>query len=305
LPPDAPWCGGMQMYPISRGVLLLAWLLASGLVPYTVTPEPRSTPATGTPSIRYDRGLLDVRAEAVPLGRVLHELVRQGVVQVSFTDPVLAHWPVSVAVAGLPVVEGIKEILAGLSYAISRGADTWRVIVLSPPPDPASAGSTTAGQARQRSGEGVLPVLDVFQSTAGEDESFDERAEVIQQEDPSPQFAQQQEHQEALLHHTLAVLRSENSLLHAAALEHLVGMDDPRATHALVEVASTSSPAADVQVRVQAVSALWRHAADLQFRDEVSANALQQLAADSDSQVAQVARRAVASMEQYQQQPAH
>ena len=292
------------MYPISLGVLLLAWLLASTLVPREAKPEPSNPSATGTPSIRYDQGLIDVRVKEVPLGRVLRELARQGTGQVSFTDPALTQWPVSVTVEGIPLVEGIKEILAGLSYVIYRGADTWRVIVLSPPPAPASTRRKTAGTEHHGPDEGVPPVLDAFQPPAREDEALGASTQVVRQEDSSTQFAQQQAHQEALLHRTIEVLRSENTRLHAEAIEQLVGLADPRATQALVEVASPSGTAADVQLRVQAVSALWRHAADLRFSDEVAANALKQLAEDNNSEVAEVARQAVSSMEQYQHQQA-
>jgi hypothetical protein len=292
------------MPPISRRMLLLAWLLALALGPRGANPEPSSPPAPGLLALRYDRGRIEVRAQEVPLGTVLRELARQSAGRVSFTDPAIAHWSVSVAVEGLPLVEGLKEILDGLSYAIYRSADTWRVMVLSSPPDPASTGSQAAGTERPRLGAEGPPVLEAFPPPAREDEALRALAEGVQQEDSSTHLARHHEHQEALLHRALEALRSANPRRHAEALEHLVGMDDPRATQALVEVASTDGPAANEQVRVQAVSALWRHAADLQFRDDVAAQALRQLAEDGNSEVAEVARQAVLSMEQYQHQQA-
>jgi hypothetical protein len=282
------------------------------------------------PSIRYDRGLIDVRTENVPLGRVLSELARQSRVQVSFTDPAIAQRPVSVSVGRIPLVEGIKEILDGFSYAIYRIADTSRVIVLSTQPDPTRTGIKTASTEprwgsltaapEKRSpttqdpaaaplipmrGEGVPPSLDAFQPNTRGDESLGSIAEVGREVDPATELAKQQEHKEALLRRALEALNSEHKPMHAEAIDQLVGMEDPRATQTLVEVASNSGTAADVKSRVQAVEALWRHAADLRFSDEVSANALKQLAEDSNSQVAKVARQAVSSMEQYQQQQAH
>jgi len=87
------------------------------------------------PSIQYDRGLIDVQTENVPLGRVLSELARKSGVQVSFTDPAIAQWPVSASIAGIPLLEGIKGILDGFSYAIYHAADISGVIVLSTQPD--------------------------------------------------------------------------------------------------------------------------------------------------------------------------
>src|SRR5207248_6775817 len=124
-------------------ILLMALLPGLALVPRGVSanPQPIKTLAednpaiSDRPSIRYDRGLIDVRTENVPLGRVLSELARQSGVQISFADPVIAQWPVSVSVGGISLVEGIKGILNGFSYAIYHVADTSRVIVLSTQPD--------------------------------------------------------------------------------------------------------------------------------------------------------------------------
>jgi hypothetical protein len=326
------------MKPLSIYIVLMALLPGLALVPRGVSANPQPTktlaednPAiSDRPSIRYDRGLIDVRTENVPLGRVLSELARQSGVQVSFADPVIARWPVSVSVGGSPLVEGIKGILNGFSYAIYRVADTSRVIVLSTQPDPARTGIKTASTERRRGsltaapekrspttqdpaavpfshmpGEGVPPSLEAFQPLMRGEASSGSIAEVGRQVDPATELAKQQEHKEALLRRALEALSSEHKPMHAEAIDQLVGMEDPRATQALVEVASNSGTAADVKSRVQAVEALWRHAADLRFSDEVSVNALKQLAEDSNSQVAKVARRAVSSMEQYQQQQAH
>lgn len=55
--------------------------------------------------------------------------------QVSFTDPAIAQWPVSVSIAGIPLLDGIKGILDGFSYVIYHAADSSGVIVLSTQPD--------------------------------------------------------------------------------------------------------------------------------------------------------------------------
>ncbi len=131
------------MKPLPLLLLLMAVSLGFAAVPRGVSANPQPTKTLAEdkgalpqqPSIRYDRGLVDVQTENVPLGRVLSELAHKSGVQVSFTDPAIAQWPVSVSIAGIPLVEGIKGILGGFSYAIYPAADISGVIVLSTQPD--------------------------------------------------------------------------------------------------------------------------------------------------------------------------
>jgi hypothetical protein len=131
------------MKPLPLLLLLIAVPLGFALVPRGVSanPQPIKTSAEDKralpqqPSIRYDRGLVDVQTENVPLGRVLSELARKSGVQVSFTDLAIAQWPVSVSIAGIPLLEGIKGILDGFSYAIYHAADISGIIVLSTQPN--------------------------------------------------------------------------------------------------------------------------------------------------------------------------
>jgi hypothetical protein len=116
--------------------------------------------------------------------------------------------------------------------------------------------------------------------------------------DHETQF-REQEHQEGLLQQVLDDLSAGDPHLPTETLALLQGMDDPRATQALI--AAASSDADDSQARAQALEILWRHAADLEFRDEASVNALKQLAYDGDDQTTEIARQALQDMEQYQQ----
>jgi hypothetical protein len=78
------------MKPQPIFILLMALLPRLALVPCGVSANSppiktlaEDNPAlSDRPSIRYDRGLIDVRTEHVPLGRVLGELARQSGVQV-------------------------------------------------------------------------------------------------------------------------------------------------------------------------------------------------------------------------------
>jgi hypothetical protein len=92
----------------------------------------------------------------------------------------------------------------------------------------------------------------------------------------------------------LDAVQSGDDARRLQAVNQLVGIEDPRATQVLVEAAT------DAKLCRQAVGALWRHAADLQFADSASVDALRQFAQDSDGHVSSVAREALRDMEQYQ-----
>jgi hypothetical protein len=79
----------------------------------------------------------------------------------------------------------------------------------------------------------------------------------------------------------------------------LAGLDDPRATEALVAAAS-SDAGLDPTSRFQAVGALWQHAANLKFADTGSVNALKQLSENSDESIRSLAHQALKDMEHYQ-----
>jgi HEAT repeat protein len=69
-------------------------------------------------------------------------------------------------------------------------------------------------------------------------------------------------------------------------------------TAALIQAASGTQ---DSHNRVRAAEALWHHAADLQFADETSISALEQLATDTDARVQKAARQALEDMKQFRQ----
>lgn len=322
------------MNPLSTLILAMALLPGSSLVPCGAYANTRPIEATAADNpaiadwsaIQYARGLLDGQIENVPLGKVLSELARKSGVQVHFIDPVIAQWSVSASLKGVPFVEGIKRILDGFSYATYRGADISGIIVLSTQPDPARTGIKTAGTGLMRvsltaapdkrsptlqdpgaapfipmAGEGVPQSLDELQPITMEAESLGPMEEVGQEVDPAAQLAKEQEYNEALLRRALYALESEHRHLHREAINQLQGMKDPRATQALAEAAS-STEGKDSRARVQAVETLWRHTADLKFRDEGSINVLTRLAEDNDTRVAEIARQALRSMQQYQKQ---
>jgi hypothetical protein len=255
--------------------------------------------------LRYENGLIDASIDSAPLGKVLHEIARKTGMQIHLADPVIANWPVLTSVKGIPLVEGVKRILEGFSYMLYPAANGPVVIVLSTQPDPAKMGvKATAAALKPASlaqphyaiSAEAPQSLDEFQPVAVGDAFFG--ADGEQELSPEEQLAVVQEHDKAILKRALDALNSDYKHLYAEAINQIVGMDDPRATQALVEAANTGL---DAKSRAQAVEALWQHAAHLQFADATSITALKQLAGDNDAHVSKVARRALQDMQQYPQ----
>ncbi len=294
-------------------ILLITITGLPGVMPFTdrvyaATLSPTKA-AKGDPTpldLRYKNGLLDARIDNAPLGKVLHELARKTGIQIHIADPVIANWPVLASVKGIPLAEGIKQILESFSYVLYPAANVPVVMVLSTRPDPAKVGvKTTAAALKPVSlaqpphaiSEEAPKSLDEFQPIAVGDAFFgaDGKQELSQEE----RLAVVQEYNEALLKRALDVLKSDYKHLQAEAINQLVGMDDPRIPQVLVEAASTGL---DAKSRAQAVEALWRHVGHLRFTDATSVDALKQLAEDSDANVSTIARRALQDMQQYLQE---
>jgi hypothetical protein len=251
-------------------------------------------------SIQYDQGLLSARILNVPVAEMCRELVRKTGVR-CVPSPPAATLGVSAIFKGLALQEGIKKILAGCSYVIypagetgeleikvlnssedrewkDRGREEWHVI-----------GSERSEPAFQSAG---MP--QPYEESHSVEMEFDQEAQSVGEWNMT-----EHEHEEALLQNALNTLNSGDGQLRTDTLTLLQGIDDPRATELLVEAALTSKK--DNQAQVRAVEILSQHAVILGYRDEASVNALKQLADDSDSQAAEVARQA---LEQYTQHSA-
>lgn len=217
-------------------------------------------------AIHYQDGRLSARIANKPLKDVLRELSAATGARFVLTNPGGGQTLVSVAVDSQPFPNAVKLILKGFSYAIySRdGTDLPTVLVL-----PAS-GQTAGAPALRAKGE----------------------SEAEQAAGPAQKAAEQE-----TLDQAIAALSSQGGPSQQA-LDRLVGNRDPRATQALVQAASEAS---DSHTRAQATEALWHHAADLEFADETSIGALQQLADDANAEVQKTARQALNDMQQYRQ----
>lgn len=279
---------------------------------YAVTLRP-STVTTGdlnTLELRYVNGLLDARIDHAPLSKVLRGIVLRTGMQTRLADPLIGNWPVVASVEGMPLAEALTRILEGYSYVLYPTASGPVVIVLSTPPDPATISvkipatllnTSSLAQPNDAHSEKAPETLDDFQRIAPEDTlafATADNKQALSQED---QVLIVQEQYDAILKRSLDVLDSEHRHLHAEAVAQLVGIDNPLATHALVEAARTDP---DAILRAHKVEALWQHAAILKFEDETSVAALKQLSEDSDANVRKVARRAVQDMQRYLQRNA-
>ncbi len=102
---------------------------AYGLMDHARTRSPDKPVTTSRLSIQYEQGLINARILNTPLGEVGREFARKTGVRFALNDPVLANRPISTVFKGLPLREGIREILTGFSYAISPAAETGRLEV--------------------------------------------------------------------------------------------------------------------------------------------------------------------------------
>jgi hypothetical protein len=206
----------------------------------------------------------------------------------------------------------VQQILRGFSYALYRASHTLTLIVLSTGVKTTSSlalggtpdGSTDptprlpAAVPRER----VPQSLDEFQPIAVEEPSQEREVAGDTPSDPAEHEARDDVYHEALLHRALDALKSEHKHLHGEAINHLAGLEDPRAMQTLVQVALDGG-GLDARLRLQAVGALVQHAENLQFTDSVPVDVLKTLSEDTDANVRSIAQRALQHSKQHQHGP--
>jgi HEAT repeat protein len=235
--------------------------------------------------------MIEAEISDAPLDQVARELERWTQTRVILTDPASASWRISAFVKAKSFGEGIRQILNGYSYAIYPiGAETPVIVVLS--------------TRRNLPTPTAIPVAQGLQSAAQVEAPAESDAEDLTAEDDhdadSVTSLTHEQRQEALLTKALAMLKSGNRQLHAQAIDQLASIHDARATQALIGAANGDGTA-DPRSRVQAAESLWNHAAELEFSDQASVNALKRLATDRDTNVRNIARQALADMQQQQE----
>lgn len=244
-------------------------------------------------SLRYERGVISARAEHVPLRSVLHSLAAQSGMEIRYSDPWIADAAVSVELHAIPLDQALREILSRFSYLHADEGGQDIVIVVSTPPGVAQ--SSHAGLARAAAKGSPMPPPGASVSESG---LFATATAAELQQRAGDEGAPENAQDDALLQQAIERLRAAPpGKAWNDAVDALVGFRDAHATEALVSAAGTQD--ANTGHRRHAVEALWRHAADLQFTDPASTEALRRLASDGNEKVRALAARAVLDMDRY------
>ncbi|MGH8534106.1 MAG: HEAT repeat domain-containing protein [Gammaproteobacteria bacterium] len=267
-----------------------------------------------TPLIEHRDGVIVANVSGVPLGKMLEELEHKAGLQAKISES-LVNLPVFAILRRASLKETLTTILDGLSYVIYPAKSGLVVVVLSTPPKeerrhgrsrsrpivtqlPGNGGITQKANALETVTDrenGAKPqTLDEFRPISMEMLTATSGIESGNDTDASGQLLMQQRYQEARLDRALDALGSEHKPLYKEALNDLIGIDDPRATKAIVDAALTPT---EWISRISAVETLSQHALNLQFSDRASVNALRQLVEDGDVEVRQVVRNVLTDMQ--------
>jgi hypothetical protein len=260
------WVSLIIFLTVLPGPVLFA---SSGGVARAVSDQHLSTLSSSSIFIRYNKGLLDVHITNATLGDVLRELATHTGAKIILSDPATATQRISIALKAMAFEPGIKRILDGFSYIIFPvgGAALPGLIVL----------STPLAQQENR-----------WEPIANTGKVGDPAARMVKEEEPC----------EAGLQCAIETLKSNPNHLQSEALYALVGSHDPGVMETLVEAISGSGPI-DLETQVRTVQVLWGYAANQAFEDEVTINALVQLAQRGNEAVSNIAKQALLDMEKF------
>lgn len=306
----------MHMFFVKRDSLLsvLALLALWGTVSAEERPtklahsERASTIGLGLRVSPAD-GLIGARIREITLAQLLYALETRIGLRTKLNDPSMAELPISVDLRAVPLEHALPAILEGFSYAIYPADGRLAVSILSTPPRSrgknrpqitASAGERLAlasGEALEPQ-EGEPTSLDEFQAIAREEESapgVDVSEEGDPSGDPSLAAERHQRYCESVVDRALAALASQHHHLKQMAINELASLEDPNATEALLQAVKGTLDI-DSALRVQAVAALGRNAAEQGFTNHDAVDTLKRLAQGSDAQLKPVAKEALANM---------
>jgi hypothetical protein len=246
-------------------VLFMTVLPASG----KDQPRPLSAP-TPKLAVEYDRGRLSADIANATLGQVIDELRRKIPLAIEVVDPGLLASKITAQTTAVALDDALKVLLEGFSY-------------LSYP----QQGKTQA-MVRIVSRKGI--------DSSGPNTEL-ARNDSSQSQTAAPDPRREKKEAEKALQQDLDALRAaRDDKTRREAIERLVGNPSTLATQALIDQATGSgSP----DLRVGAVDALWRHAADHEFADADSLEGLRRLSTDPDRSVSELARRALSDHDAY------
>jgi len=257
-------------------------------------------------------GVIDARIREITLAQVLRTLETRIGLHSKLHDPSMAGLPISVELRSVPLEQALPVILEGFSYAIYPVDSTLGVSILSTPPK-------SHGKNRQQitvsseeslalpSGEALEPQegeplsLDEFQAIAPEEQSGPSLdASEEGSNNPSSDPESQQRYHEGVVDRALAALASGHHHLKQEAINQLASLEDPRATEALLQ-AVNGNLGIDPPLRIEAVAALGRNAAEQGLARGEAVDTLQRLAQGSDAELRSIAKEALGNMRQTEQ----
>lgn len=257
-----------------------------------------------TIAFQYENGLIDADINDAPIGKVLDELKAKTGTRVNIHDPSILASRLSATLKGIPLDKTIQILLEGFSYALYPRDDTFAVTILSTVPETVmshrrftSEQEVEAQSAADPNSETVPKSLDEFQPIKMEERWLGVNHAEHESSEGSEQLMIEQRYQEALVQRAQDAINSEHEHLYKHALNQLVGINDPQATEMLIDATTMET---NWISRAQAVDALSQHAANLQFADTTSIDALKQLSEDGNNEVSSVALKALREIEQYQ-----
>ncbi|ABA57478.1 hypothetical protein Noc_0968 [Nitrosococcus oceani ATCC 19707] len=278
--------------------------------PATVTPHTKKQDITHPKlTVRYKKGLLSAEIYNVPLAKVLREFKAKTGLQSHFNDPELADYPVSANIAEAPLVEALKQMLRGFSYALHHTAEHNIILLLSTSPTLTHAGPLLGTATFKQSAldpfsntnntaEEKPQTLDEFQPLVEEDPTGMEDEEGGKASAPI-RSAKEEEHNEKLFQRAIDALQSPHKSLYPEAINQLAALDDPRAAGALVERAANDTLTA--KERFQAIGALWQHAVNFNSAEAIATEALKELTQENDKNISYIAAQALNEMQQHLQ----
>lgn len=252
--------------------------------------------ARGTIKLHYEHALLSAEIKHATLAEVLAALRQLTGVQVRTMGALQADGPVSTTVHTVPLAQGIRKILKGVSYVLQAHETGLTVHVLLG--QGIDHTTTLLAVATHHDPQHAPSSPEPFPLVARQ-ESSDPAGEP---DDPTHDEAHTQAAQaraEARLAQALTALHSTQAHVHGEALDQLAYSSDARAIEALTQAAMGALEVAPA-IRVHAVAALARHALQRASSDPSLVPVLEQLASNGDDTVRAVARQTLEDLQQQQ-----
>lgn len=252
-------------------------------------------------------GLMDAPLREITLAQLLRALETRIGLRTKLNDPGMAELTISVDLRAVSLEHVLPAILEGYSYAIYPADGRLAVLILSTPPKSRGRNREQIAAPRPReslglaSGEALEPQegeptsLEEFQAIAREEESapgLDVSEEESPSGDPSLASERHQRFRESVVDRALAALASGHHHLKQMAINELASLEDPKATEALLQAVDGNLDI-DPTLRVEAVAALGRNAADAGFTNHDAVDTLKRLAQGSDAQLKAIAKEAL------------